>query len=526
MRKTGLRRIGLIGVLLAGLGLRFGLLTLDIDSLICVVPDDAFYYLRTAQHIAQGHGVTFDGTNPTNGFHPLWMMLLSGLAYLIPDSWMLFKASLGFSILLNTGSALGLYLILKRFTDRWWIPPLGTALYFLNPQGIINNLNGLETSLSSFLFCASLGLVLRSPPATLGRGRALGIGATLGLLFLARTDQIFSVIALIAGIGLAQAPPLRLKRLAGILGATLCVVSPWLAWDWIHFGTFMQHSGLAIPTMSHEWFRLEGHSSIQMLARSAWLFVAYGGKLLYIHLGFPRFLYLGAIAGAAWIFTRGWRSSPEGENRSIRHAVRLLLLLGGAGLLLILSHAGVRWAPRPWYFDPLILLSAFGLGLGLIVSERTSPLGRHRIFVATVGTLWAGSLALGAQEPYRRPYTHQQEMLEGARWLKSHLPAEETVGAFNAGIYSYFSAQRVVNLDGAINSAAYQAIRNKQLQAFLSRAGIRYYIDYNPVMWETYRPFLGDSAPKMRLSLLKEIDWPDVGGDWGPIRAYRIDWTE
>ena len=37
--------------------------------------DDAFYYFKTAQNIAEGNGITFDGVNPTNGFHPLWMII-------------------------------------------------------------------------------------------------------------------------------------------------------------------------------------------------------------------------------------------------------------------------------------------------------------------------------------------------------------------------------------------------------------------------------------------------------------------
>jgi hypothetical protein len=31
--------------------------------------DDAFYYFKTAQNIAEGAGITFDGIAPTNGFH-------------------------------------------------------------------------------------------------------------------------------------------------------------------------------------------------------------------------------------------------------------------------------------------------------------------------------------------------------------------------------------------------------------------------------------------------------------------------
>ncbi len=37
--------------------------------------DDAYYYFKVAQNIAEGRGSTFDGINLTNGYHPLWMLI-------------------------------------------------------------------------------------------------------------------------------------------------------------------------------------------------------------------------------------------------------------------------------------------------------------------------------------------------------------------------------------------------------------------------------------------------------------------
>ena len=37
--------------------------------------DDAYYYFKVAQNISEGHGSTFDGLNPTNGYHPLWALV-------------------------------------------------------------------------------------------------------------------------------------------------------------------------------------------------------------------------------------------------------------------------------------------------------------------------------------------------------------------------------------------------------------------------------------------------------------------
>jgi hypothetical protein len=36
--------------------------------------DDAYYYFKVAQNIAEGNGSTLDSINPTNGYHPLWLV--------------------------------------------------------------------------------------------------------------------------------------------------------------------------------------------------------------------------------------------------------------------------------------------------------------------------------------------------------------------------------------------------------------------------------------------------------------------
>ena len=41
--------------------------------------DDGFYYFQVARNLAGGAGFTFDGLNPSNGFHPLWLFVITPL---------------------------------------------------------------------------------------------------------------------------------------------------------------------------------------------------------------------------------------------------------------------------------------------------------------------------------------------------------------------------------------------------------------------------------------------------------------
>jgi hypothetical protein len=47
------------------------------DRLLQFIPDDAFYYFAIARRISLGQGSTFDGISRTNGYHPLWLLVLS-----------------------------------------------------------------------------------------------------------------------------------------------------------------------------------------------------------------------------------------------------------------------------------------------------------------------------------------------------------------------------------------------------------------------------------------------------------------
>ena len=46
------------------------------------VPDDTYYYLQVAWNVAAGAGSCFSVGEPTNGYHPLWPLVLAGAQWL------------------------------------------------------------------------------------------------------------------------------------------------------------------------------------------------------------------------------------------------------------------------------------------------------------------------------------------------------------------------------------------------------------------------------------------------------------
>ena len=92
-----------IALVSLGMLLRLAFASLPLQTLLLLLEDDAWMVTAIARHWALGHGITADGLNPTNGFHPLYPLTLGALPYLLrPDDLDFgFRANLLICALLN-----------------------------------------------------------------------------------------------------------------------------------------------------------------------------------------------------------------------------------------------------------------------------------------------------------------------------------------------------------------------------------------------------------------------------------------
>lgn len=530
-----LEQAALVALLLFGLIARLMILSSDLEHLIQFVPDDAFYYFQTARNIASGHGSTFDGLHLANGFHPLWMFLILPLAANSLDSLSFLKAALGIGISFNLLTSLLLNVLLFKTTERRWVSLAGTALYFLNPQTVLSSLNGLETSVSSLAFVSCLTIIVAKHPSQ-DHKSAVMEGISLGLLFLARTDNVFYVAALL----FTAIYPRRFRLYNGLVLVLILALltCPWLLWNWFTFGSFIQSSADAFPFVLHQNFLQAGHTASDLIGQSAIFFLGFMLFSLPLDLGFVPIIYQATILYCFLVFVK--QSPGIAGKKTTQSAILRVCLLWAGGVLLIFVHTFVRWYPREWYFDPLIVLSAltFCLAFALIDSESKwfsaahSPLGKQfsRNFGRTrvgIGLFLIGSITLIAllwsRLSYEAPYAHQIEMLDAANWLEANLRQDEAASAFNAGIMGFFSHRRVVNLDGTINDSARTAIMQGTLWRLMRNSGICYYADYDPVMLRMYSAYLGQNEGPVRMIPLQDIDRPGVSWSGAAIKIYRLD---
>ena len=189
--------------------------------------DDAYYYFKVAQNITEGRGITFDGINPTNGYHPLWMLINIPIFALAR-----FDLILPLRILLLVQGALSAAtaVLLYRIAGSAIAPVIGigAAVWWAFDLSIHNVMYeyGLETGLASLAVAMLLyrlyrfEKVWRSASTTLGT--ILGMAGLGALAMFSRLDLVF--LAALAGLWIIlRGTPMRVLLPLDMLLAVISV---------------------------------------------------------------------------------------------------------------------------------------------------------------------------------------------------------------------------------------------------------------------------------------------------------------
>ena len=135
----------------------------DLLNLLQLNQDDAYYYFQTAWHMANGNFTTFDGgITRTNGYHPLWMFLITPF-YWVFDKVEALYAIKTFEIMLVAGGV-ALVAGAARVARLPWILLFGALpTVYLHDRALFS---GLEAAAGLFMLgalCLAVCLYARDP---------------------------------------------------------------------------------------------------------------------------------------------------------------------------------------------------------------------------------------------------------------------------------------------------------------------------------------------------------------------------
>ena len=469
--------------------------------------DDAFYYLQLAYHMAEGRFSTFDGgLTRTNGYHPLWLFLITPFYWVFDKTEALFAVK-AFEIMLV---ALGVALLAgaARAARLPWIL-LFAALPALYAGPAFGGMESAAVVLALGAFVLGLCLCARDP----ARWRWL-LAAVAFALPWARLETAAVAVAGTAALFAVEriTPPLPVLRgsagpdsqasrsldaAAPLLGA-LAGLLAYFAYNGAVFGGVAPVSGVVKALWSERAWEYEGGYSVLGNFRDLVAGNVVAGRTVSPQLNvFDDELWI-ALEVCVYALLVWWLSA---RSRSREDWLLLAFMIGvfalAAGHLAKFAQSVLtmhpRWAYESWYFVPAYLVDVLVVPArccAAICVVRRFVRAKLASVLLRSGIVAAGLTALAAKADFAAPFrlvdeqTSSQEMTvrswavasyAGTLAMNRLLPRESVVGSWGSGIAGYFSRSAVVNLDGLANSYDYaRMLDTGTLEAAHDRLGLRF----------------------------------------------------
>ena len=496
----------LLGILGYGGSFAFYMLTkFDLINLIRDINlDDSYYYYEIAKNLAEGKFSTFDGgVTRTNGYHPLWLLLITPFYWIFDPVTALFGIK-AFEIMLITGAVV-LVVLAARVARLPWILLFAALPMLLNRRPLMIGMEAAAALFTLSVLFLVLSLFVRNPTRwkwplavtvfTLPWARleyvAISMAATgaLCLIEWSRRKESLAWVSLGAFISSLSS----LKSLIPFAGACAGILV-YFVYNGVVFGGLVPVSGVAkLISSQHRWANSE-YSFLQnfqdMMQRLA--------------VGPSEFL--AAMEVCAYILVVWWfgrRSRRREDDLLLGFLVGVFSL--GVGHLAQFMYAVLLMHPdvhvySEWYYVPAYLLMALIVPVRCYVivyfiRRLTFPKWHGVANVASVGVLVIGMIVTFWKVNFTEPYLFVDQRSQslginwhvagyaGARVMNRLLPEGSIVGSWDAGNIGYFSRFPVVELGGLVNS--YEYLRSADRASLHRSYGITHFANGLPVK----RPF-------------------------------------
>lgn len=420
------------------------------------IVDDGYFYPQIARFIIHGQGSTFNGITPTNGYHPLWMIVCIVAAKVTSESSPLIQIIAMVQDLFTIVSVALIVTIARRAHLHGALLGCMPILFFGMVLGIWRL---LEANLALALQLGTLVLTVPILPGFYERTRRwqnILTGCMLGLLMLARLDLLFFAITVLAWGFFKKDPPRTLwNRFSSLViqgGTAALLLTPYLLWNWHHFRHLLPISGAIKSTFPH----------VQ-------------------HWGVASFMYpvvLALILNSALLLKRNKTSFDT------------LCLLTTAAAALHLAYTISFGGLAPWYLTTGYLAVSFAVICTVDSLFRIVP-SLSWIEPALAALLFVAFLALGTlrlvsnftythlihgQLSFHVPYLEPKRAL--AIKLRETLPSASNIMIFDApGGVAFYSGMHLLPIDGLVSDYAYnKELAKDGLAAYLGRKHIDFFI--------------------------------------------------
>jgi hypothetical protein len=456
------------------------------ERLIGIVPDDAFYYIQLAKHRIQDGFWTFDGSSPATGFHILYGYLLVVIFCIFPGiDWRELYLIIG--ILATVSLAFSCFycceLIGELFDKKL---KLLAIIPFLSTPLLLQSTAMMESWLVVFFSTLSLYTVTHDLNHHNNESKKYIKLFLIGALgSLSRSDYgliagvIFATSLLVPG----ASQNVLIRRASVLLVGAVFGLGIVLLHTYFISGSYTQASAI----IKLHWSAVNGHNIAPGIALLVSTFTPglerFGGTVILLVLAISLGFMFYSLSEAFRV--------ESGAATSTRLVIFLSCSLTLFGY--ILFYRQNSGALQLWYSSNFAAPVAICIGATFYYSLHRMKL----FFVLTTSFLF---ISIAILKISFIPYPNQPGMLKAGLFLKSQ-ETEANYGSWNAGIISYFSGKRVINLDGLTNDEVIPYVKNNKLFDYLYYKNIEFLIDFEEMFNKYFRTRGGYDEPRADLCI-------------------------
>ena len=418
---------------------------LPIKYLIHFTSDDTYFYLKTALNFSKGLGSSFDGLNSTNGYHPLWFLIVSFVFFLAyrfeqfePET--LLRIIFSLTAIINIISVFLIDKIFRQFNFTNYTLSLTVYLLMLIPFSLFYII-GIEVQLLILLYLVMLCIFKCG--ISNKKGFIYLVGILSGLLFLTRIDLGF-FIALVFLFYCKD--KFYYKMFIYTFLILLFFISTYGIVNKIFFDTFSSIS-------SYYKFSFDVKNNLKFFPTPYSNPIDFSMLIMFLLSGIIYFIYK-AINSKTYPDTI--------KTFELSYIVSFIYLL----IHFLFNRQGVR----EWYYAfPLFI----AFSLLIIVFDRK---GLLKVIIYPLILVFMSYFTL-----FRMDYYNHDSAYEFSKKVKEIVNDRDIIYQIDySGLISFFSERKIVNGDGLINSFTYYKIlKEGSLLDYLRELNPDYFILYS-----------------------------------------------
>ncbi|MHA1413703.1 MAG: hypothetical protein ACTSW3_04575 [Promethearchaeota archaeon] len=459
-----IKKVLILGILIQ---LIFGLI-ISISSLEnilkYIMPDDAFYYFEIAKNVAHGYGVTFDTVNKTNGFHPVWLILLVPVFYLNLDKILILRIIILYQLLFAIGEIFFLYKITFKLIKNEILAFFSCILWTFNVYNVSIYLGGTEASLNGFILSVIFYYFLKWD---FKEKKELHFFAfLLSLSFVIRLDNLIIIIFFLSWLIFSKKLEIKLNNLKLLLSFfVIIIILPmcYLSWNYLNFNHFFPISGI-----------LWGIDIFNIITYAIFIFIISLFLSLY------------------------YRSRPLINVFLVKVESKFIFIIV-ISCLHFPYYLYIRGRIANWYlpleimffsiFIPFLLLNIIELRHSKKVKKEMIKPSIFIKYSAITFILYISICFISNYLIINDLFFRHQEDLDiyiVSNWLNTNTPQDAIIASGNAGKLGYFTDRILIEIWGLVNSFEFVEKYKGNVSKFIIEGNYDYYVDRVMYFWLSY----------------------------------------